>query len=67
MTVAGGTGLRAVVVTVDVEVDVETDVLAVLAALSTPQAMRLSSSARPWPLMLAPSCSTIDEPSDPLS
>jgi hypothetical protein len=40
VTVAGGTGVAADVVTVDVEVDVETDVLVVLAGLSTPHAMR---------------------------
>ena len=60
--VVGGT-----VVTVDVEVDVETDVLAALAGLSTPQAMRLSESAELWPPRSAPCCSTIDEPWEPLS
>lgn len=64
VTVAGGT---AVVVTVDVEIDVETDVLAALAGLSTPQAIRLSESAELWLPMSAPWCSTIDEPSEPLS
>ena len=60
--VAGGT-----VVTVDVEIDVETDVLAVLAGLSTPQAMRLSESAELWLPRSAPWCSTIDAPWEPLS
>ncbi len=46
--VAGGTGVPAVVVTVDVEVDVETVVLAAFDGLSTPQAMRLSESAGLW-------------------
>jgi hypothetical protein len=63
LVVAGET----VVVMVDVETDVETDVLAVFAGLSTPQATRFSASAELWPPMSAPSCSTIDEPSDPLS
>ena len=67
VTVAGGTVVTALVVTVDVEVDVETDVLVVLAGLSTPQAMRLSESAELWPPTSAPWCSTIDEPSEPLS
>jgi hypothetical protein len=40
VTVAGGAVVAAVVVTIDVEIDVETDVLAALAGLSTPQAMR---------------------------
>lgn len=62
VTVAGGT-----LVTVDVEIDVETDVLAVFAGLSTPQAMRFSASGELGPPMSAPRCSTIDEPSDPLS
>lgn len=65
--VAGGTGVTAVVVTIDVEVDVETVVLAVLAGLSTPQAMRLSESAGLWLPRSAPWCSTIDEPWEPLS
>jgi hypothetical protein len=43
VTVAGGTAGDAVVVTVEVEV--ETDVLVVLAGLSTPQAMRWSEVA----------------------
>lgn len=67
MTVAGGTGVTAVVVTVDVEVDVETDVLAAFGGLSTPQAMRFSESGELWLPMSAPWCSTIDEPSEPLS
>lgn len=66
VTVAGGT-VAAVVVTVDVEIDVEIDVLVVLAGLSTPQAMRLSESAELWLPTSAPWCSTIDEPSEPLS
>lgn len=67
VTVAGGTVVTAVVVTVDVEIDVETDVLVVLAGLSTPQAMRLSESAELWLPTSAPWCSTIDEPSEPVS
>jgi hypothetical protein len=55
---AGGT-VATEVVTVDVETDVDTEVLVVLAGLSTPQAMRSSDSAVSW--------STIDEPSGPLS
>jgi hypothetical protein len=62
VTVAGGTE-----VTVDVEIDVETDVLAALAGLSTPQAMRLSEFAELWLPKSALSCSTIDEPSEALS
>jgi hypothetical protein len=65
--VAGGTGVAAVVVTVDVDVDVDTDVLEVLAGLRTPQAMRSSEVSGLWPPMSAPWCSTIDEPSGPLS
>ena len=67
VVVAGGTVVTAVVVTVDVEIEVETDVLAVLAGLSTPQAMRLSESAELWLPRSAPWCSTIDEPWEPLS
>jgi hypothetical protein len=71
LLVAGGTSVTddvtAVEVTVDVEVDVDTDVLAALAGLSTPQATRFSASAEVCPPMSAPSCSTIDEPLEPLS
>lgn len=67
VTVAGGTVVTAVVVTVDVEIDVETDVLVPLAGLITPQAMRLSESAELWLPRSALWCSTIEEPSEPLS
>lgn len=65
VTVAGGTKETVVVITVDV--DVETDVLAALAGLITPQAMRRSESAVFWPAMSEPWSSTIEEPSGPLS
>jgi hypothetical protein len=68
VTVAGGTVVAALVVTVDVEIDVETDVLVALTGLSTPQATRWSDSAATGaPLVSAPWCSTIDEPSVLLS
>ena len=65
VTVLGGTVVAAVVVTVDVEVAVETDVLVVLAGLSTPHAIGCSAAVLgPMP---APWWSMIAEPSGPLS
>ena len=64
LTVAGGT---AVVVTVDVDVDVETEVLETLAGLITPHAIRRSEFAVFCTPMSAPWCSTMEEPSGPLS
>ena len=67
VAVAGGTVVTAVVVvTTDVETDVDTDVLVVPAGLSTPQATRWSDSVV-LAAVSAPWCSTIDEPSAPLS